>query len=120
MHGECFRRHVALGIDVAVKALPRRHTVVDLDAADLDQPVAAQRIEACGFGVENDFAHGYPEDRSFGESGPPLRHFNDLGQNVADSCAYRVQPVRRIHYEIRAPAFFGVRQLPRQNGVERL
>ena len=58
MHGKRFRRHVALGIDVAVKGLPGRHPVVDLDAADLDQPVAAQRVEASGFGIENDFAHG--------------------------------------------------------------
>jgi hypothetical protein len=59
MHGECFGRHVALGIDVAVKGLAGRHAVEDLDAADLDQPVAAQRIEAGGFGIENDFAHGF-------------------------------------------------------------
>ncbi len=57
VHGKRFRRHVALGIDVAVIGLPGRHAVVDLDAADFDQPVAAQRIEACGFGIENDFAH---------------------------------------------------------------
>ena len=57
--GKRFRRHIALGIDVAVESLPRRHAVVDLDAADLDQPVAAQRIEASGFGIENDFAHGF-------------------------------------------------------------
>ena len=59
VHGKRFRRHVALGIDVAVKRLPGRHAVEDLDAADLDQPVAAQRIEARGFGIENDFAHGF-------------------------------------------------------------
>ena len=58
VHGKGFRRHVALGIDVAVKGLPGRHAVEDLDAADLDQPIAAQRIEASGFGIENDFAHG--------------------------------------------------------------
>ena len=57
VHGEGFLRHVALGIDVAVKGLPGRHAVEDLDAADFDQPVAAQRIEAGGFGIENDFAH---------------------------------------------------------------
>jgi hypothetical protein len=41
MHREGFRRHIALGVDVAVKCLPRRHAVEDLDAADLDQPIAA-------------------------------------------------------------------------------
>src|SRR6201999_3751054 len=41
--------------------LPGRHAVVDLDAADLDQPIAAQGIEAGGFSIENDFAHGMKE-----------------------------------------------------------
>jgi hypothetical protein len=59
MHGEGFGRHVALGIDVAVKSLAGRHPVEDFDAADLDQPVAAQGIEASGFGIENDFAHEF-------------------------------------------------------------
>jgi hypothetical protein len=58
MHGKRFRRHVTLGIDVAVEGLPRRHAIVDLDAANLDQPIAAQRIEASGFGIEDDFTHG--------------------------------------------------------------
>ena len=43
MHGKRFGRHIALGIDVAVKSLAGRHAVDDLDAADLDQAVAAQR-----------------------------------------------------------------------------
>src|SRR6266545_6935410 len=61
VHGKRFRWHVALGIDVAVKGLPRRHAVEYLDAADRDQAVAAQRIEASGFSIENDFAHGFQE-----------------------------------------------------------
>jgi len=40
MHGECFRGHVALGIEMTMKCLPRRHAIEDLDAADLDQPIA--------------------------------------------------------------------------------
>src|SRR6201999_2068886 len=35
--------------------------VVDSAAPALDQPVATQGIEAGGFGVENDFAHGIKE-----------------------------------------------------------
>ena len=58
VHLEGLVRHVALRIEVAVKHLAGRHAVEQLDAADLDQPIAAQRIEAGGFGVENDFAHG--------------------------------------------------------------
>jgi len=40
VHGVGFRRHVALGIDVPMEDLPRRHAIEYLDAADLDQPVA--------------------------------------------------------------------------------
>ena len=48
--------------------LPGRHAVEDLDAADFNQAIAAQRIEACGFGIENDFAHG-DLSQNAGESG---------------------------------------------------
>ena len=57
MDGKGLRRHVPFGIEIAVKGLPGRHAVENLDAADFDQPVPAQRIEAGGFGIENDFAH---------------------------------------------------------------
>jgi hypothetical protein len=40
-----------------MKCLAGRHAIEDLDAADFDQPIAAQGIEAGGFGIENDFAH---------------------------------------------------------------
>jgi hypothetical protein len=40
-----------------VKGYPGGHAIEDFDAADLDQPIAAQRIKAGGFGIENDFAH---------------------------------------------------------------
>jgi hypothetical protein len=39
-----------------VKGLPRRHAIEHLDTADFNQPVAPQRVEAGGFGIENDFA----------------------------------------------------------------
>jgi hypothetical protein len=40
-----------------MKGLAGRHAIEYLDTADFNQPVAAQRVEARGFGVENDFAH---------------------------------------------------------------
>src|SRR5262249_20874623 len=58
VHCEGLRRHLALGVDVAVKGLSRRHAVEQFDAADLHQPIASQGIEACGMGVQNDVAHG--------------------------------------------------------------
>jgi hypothetical protein len=57
VHGEGFGRHLALGVEMAVKDLSRRHAIENLDAADFDQPIAAQGIEAGGFGIEDDFAH---------------------------------------------------------------
>jgi hypothetical protein len=41
-----------------MKGLPGRHAVEDLDAADFNQPIAAQWIKAGGFSIENNFAHG--------------------------------------------------------------
>src|SRR5258705_260285 len=52
------------------------------------------------------------------ESGSPPRHFNSLIENVPDSCAHGIESVGGIHHEIRAFAFFGVWQLPRQKGIE--
>jgi hypothetical protein len=47
---------LAIGIDISMKMLPRRQQVLDLDTSDLDHPVARAGIEACGLGVQNDFA----------------------------------------------------------------
>ena len=57
VHGECFRRHVALWIEEPMKSLAGRHAIENLDTADFHQPIAAQRVEPGGFGIENDFAH---------------------------------------------------------------
>jgi hypothetical protein len=81
-------RHVALGIEVAVKRPPGREAVDELDATDLDQPIALQRIESGRFGIEDDLAHrrsacaGLPRPRR-GESLPARLHFSDGVQNVA-------------------------------------
>ena len=58
MHREGLRRNVALGVEIAVEGLSGRDAVEKLDAADLDQPVAPQRVEARRFGIEHDLAHG--------------------------------------------------------------
>ena len=58
VHRKRFRRHFTLGIDMAVKGLAGRHAVENLDATDFNQPITPQRIEAGGFGIEDDFAHG--------------------------------------------------------------
>ena len=51
-------RHVAFGIEIGVEVAAGLDPVEDLDAADLDHPVAAGRIEPRRFSVEDDFPHG--------------------------------------------------------------
>jgi hypothetical protein len=49
---------VALGIEIAVEGPARRPPVHELDAADFDDAVSLFGLEAGGFGVEDDLAHG--------------------------------------------------------------
>ena len=55
--GQTYHVYINPERDMPAERLPRRHAVEYLDAADLDQAIAAQRVEACGFGIEDDFAH---------------------------------------------------------------
>jgi hypothetical protein len=57
VHGIGFSRHFALGIEMPMKGLAGRHAIENLDTTNLNQSIAAQRVEAGGFGIENDFAH---------------------------------------------------------------
>ena len=52
-------RHVTLGIEIAMKALPARNAIDELDAADLHQSVPLEGIKPRRFGIEHDFAHVY-------------------------------------------------------------
>ena len=51
--------HVALGIEIAMKALPARNAIDELDAADLHQSVPLEGIKPRRLGIEHDFAHVY-------------------------------------------------------------
>src|SRR5581483_6409 len=55
---------------------------------------------------------------SYGESGSPLRHLNDCGQNVLDLRAHGAESAGRIHDEIGALALFSVGHLPGEDGIE--
>src|SRR3984957_1479274 len=103
-------------MEMPMKRLAGRHAVEDLDTADFNQPVAAQRVEAGGFGVENDFAHMQAAGND--ESGSLRRHLSSLVQNVPDSRTHGIETMRRIHDEIRALSLFGVGHLSRQDSVE--
>ena len=115
----------ALRIDVAVEDAAGREAVDQLDAADLDDAVLA-RIEAGGFGVEDDLAHRIT---------PRLRH--DMPQALQASAAppaafpravrammawhrlaRRIQACAGVDDEIGALALFGVGHLPGQDRLE--
>ena len=49
---------LASGSETRARMLANAGIAFLQDAADLDEPVSAQRIEASGFSIENDFAHG--------------------------------------------------------------
>ena len=72
--------HVAFGIEVAVKSLPGREAIDELDAADFDQTIPLNGIKPGGLGIENDLAHLIPPKR---ESPVPPRHCSHALQNVA-------------------------------------
>jgi len=57
MDGERVGRHVAPGIEVAVKFPPGRYVVHQLDAGDLDDAVPVIRVEPGRFGIDHDLAH---------------------------------------------------------------
>ena len=51
-------RHLAIRLQIALELAARRQMVDQLDGRDLDQPVTGIGIEAGGFSIENDLAHG--------------------------------------------------------------
>ena len=55
-------RHVALGVDVAVKFPPGRDVVHQFEAGHFDDPVPVLRIEAGRLGVDHDFPHRFSPD----------------------------------------------------------
>ncbi len=57
VHGFGLGRHVAFGVDVSWKVRPVGMWLTSSTAADLDDAVAAQRVETGGLGVEHDLAH---------------------------------------------------------------
>src|SRR5262249_43680186 len=112
--GDGLGRHVALGIDVAMKGLSARNAIDELDAAELHQSMALEGIKPRRFGIEHDFAHSYiPASArvvmgTTDESPPPLRHCSDRVEDRTDLGARRLETARRIHDKIRASALFVV------------
>src|SRR5262249_27409475 len=124
MDGDGLGRDVALGIEVAMKTLPARYAVDELDAADLHQSMPLEGIKPRGLGIEHDFAHVYiPASApavmgTTDQSPPPLRHCSTRAEDRTRLSARRLEATRRIHDKIRAAALFVVRHLLGQNRFE--
>ena len=58
--------HVALRIDVSLELPPGGQVIGQLQTGDFDNAIAVRRIEARGFGIEDDLTHGTSEQRGGG------------------------------------------------------
>ena len=56
VHLESRKRHLALGVHMTMPHPPRRDAVEELDAADLDDAMAVERVEPGRLGIEHDLA----------------------------------------------------------------
>src|SRR6478752_10632539 len=86
------------------------------------QPISTRRSPRSGsrpvVSVSRTISRMIQEAVSGGESGSPLRHLNNLGQDVRDLGTHWVESVRRIHHEIGTLALFRVGCLLGDDGVE--
>ena len=109
-----------------MEGAPGRDVVQELDAADLDQPVAVQAIEAGRFGVEDDLAHALLLSCFAAECKRGGRASAGDSQ-AAEASARRIASTSRsaavesaagIDEEMRAAALLRVRHLAGQDGGE--
>src|SRR5262249_54405694 len=66
--------HLAIGVEIALEMSPARQMIHQLEAGDLDDPMAGGGIEAGGLGVEDDFAHGCLESQAQESALAPAGH----------------------------------------------
>ena len=128
------RRHDHFGIEVGVEGPAGGHRVDQLDAAHFDDAMAGQRIEAGGFGVEDDFAHealvaylrracarravNFSRHGLAGQNRPRRRL--ELGHRLGQRGARRRQPQAGRDDDVGLAALHGVRHLLAQDAVELL
>ena len=105
-----------------MEGLAGRNAVDQLDAADLDQPMALIRDRGRWFRYRarsRALASICLPDQRARINLPPLRHLSN--RRAGSSLHLRaggVESLRAIHDEIRAAALFGVGHLPRQHRLE--
>src|SRR5262249_26407730 len=111
-------RHVALRINVAMKALPGRDAIDELDAADLHDPMPLERVESRRLRIEHDFAHVYIPAVAATESLSPLRHCSNRVKDRTHLGARRFKATRSVHDKIRPTLLLVIRHLLREDRVE--
>lgn len=57
MHHLGFEGHITVRIEISVEVSAGFDPIDDLDAANLDHPVAADGIETCCLGIKHDLTH---------------------------------------------------------------
>src|SRR6185436_6605427 len=99
MHLERAAIDLALGVDVAVKAVRGWPAVHQLDAADLDDPVPRRRLEARRFRIKDDLAHQRRRLLTANERcaylAPPSRKFKCVSLKSAFATDSQRAPARR-------------------------
>ena len=107
-------RHVALGIDIAVKFSPGRDVVHQLDAGNLDDAMTLRRVEPRGLGVQHDLAH-HRLPRRPAHAPAPTGAARPLGPEESDDCPQSAQgqgpPQPGRHDEIGSPPLLAIRHL---------
>src|SRR4029078_2245472 len=104
---ECAAGDVVRGIYVGGEDPPGWDPVEQFNAAQLNEPMALGRIEACRFSVENDFAHGVSAAASL----IALLHCSYSRKDFSYLRTCSVESFRCIHDEISALSFFRIRHL---------
>ena len=93
VHGLRALVDVPLGIQIAMEAAAGGAPIDDLEAADLDDAMAALGFEAGGFGVENDLAHARAQPmRSGNSTSAAHRSLNSRARPHARCRAHRNAP----------------------------
>ena len=139
VHGHRVTMDIALGIEVAMELAARGNTVDDLDAAELDQPVAVDGVEPRRLRVEDDLAQHWRFPMRYASTDCSLSPLAGRGSGYAQNLAKAVpwRPFERfdqlidlevgvgecaagVHNEIRTRALVGIGHLAGQHLLELL
>ena len=113
--------HVAIRIEIGVVGGTGRNPVHEFYATNLHHPVARPRIEASGFGIEHDFAHGWTiyrpvmSDWQVGGRSRRVARSGHCGDQLLDRFLGREKGRSGIDQVIRPRPLFRVGNLERED-----